>query len=129
MGSNEVFKAGSALAAGVAKRGETCGALLGGLIALGIVTAKEDFGDAGALANSMGLGFRLARLIEKELGSTNCAEIQKSKLGKSYNFADPNQYKEFVADGGYVECPKVVGKVARITGNFIFDYLAKQQNP
>ena len=128
IGDPTSLKGVTPLAAGIAMRGETCGALLGGLIALGIVTASEDFGDEGAMTNSISLGFRLTRRIEKEFGSTKCTEIQKSKLGKSYSLADPNQYQEFIAAGGYVECPKVVGKVARITADFIHDYLAKQKN-
>jgi C_GCAxxG_C_C family probable redox protein len=128
IGDRTSLKGVTPLAAGVAMRGETCGALLGGVIALGIVTASEDFGDEGAMTNSISLGFRLTRRIEKEFGSTKCTEIQESKLGKSYSLADPNQYQEFIAAGGYVECPKVVGKVARITADFILDYLAKQKN-
>jgi C_GCAxxG_C_C family probable redox protein len=128
IGDPTSLKGVTPLAAGVAMRGETCGALLGGLVALGIVTASEDFGDEGAMTNSISLGFRLTRRIEKEFGSTKCTEIQKSKLGKSYSLADPNQYQEFIAASGYVECPKVVGKVARITADFIHDYLAKQKN-
>ncbi|MBW1703390.1 MAG: C_GCAxxG_C_C family protein, partial [Deltaproteobacteria bacterium] len=42
LGDDASLKASTTLAAGVAMRGETCGALLGGLLAVGIVTASEE---------------------------------------------------------------------------------------
>jgi hypothetical protein len=45
VGSKEVFKAGSALAAGVAKRGETCGALTGAIMAMGTIIDQERLED------------------------------------------------------------------------------------
>jgi len=43
-------------------------------------------------------------------------------LGRFYSLADPEQYEEFIEAGGYRECPKVVGKIARMTAEFILDY-------
>jgi C_GCAxxG_C_C family probable redox protein len=128
LGDGPSLKASTPLAAGVAMRGETCGALLGGLLAVGIVTAKEDLKDSNALNNSLAAGFRLARKVEKEFGTTNCTKIQTNRLGRFYSLADPEQYKAFIEAGGYVECPKVVGKIARMTAEFILDYLDKKEN-
>lgn len=122
LGDDASLKASTPLAAGVAMRGETCGALLGGLLAVGIVTASEDLKDVNALTNSLASGFRLARIVEKEFGTTNCTKIQTDKLGRFYSLADPEQYKAFIEAGGYRECPKVVGKIARMTAEFILDY-------
>jgi hypothetical protein len=41
-----VLKASTALAAGVARRGETCGALTGAIMAVGLVTGGERLDDA-----------------------------------------------------------------------------------
>ena len=122
LGDEASLKASTVLAAGVAMRGETCGALLGGLLAVGIATASEDLKDVNALTNSLAAGFRLARKVEKEFGTTNCTKIQTDRLGKFYSLADPEQYKAFIEAGGYRECPKVVGKIARMTAEFILDY-------
>jgi C_GCAxxG_C_C family probable redox protein len=127
LGDGPSLKASTPLAAGVAMRGETCGALIGGLLAVGIVTAHEDLKDSDALNNSLAAGFRLARKVEKEFGTTSCTKIQTDVLGKFYSLADPEQYKAFIEAGGYVECPKVVGKIARITAEFILDYLEKMK--
>ncbi len=126
LGDGATLQASTPLAAGVAMRGETCGALLGGLLAVGIVTAKEDLQDSNALINSLGAGFRLARKAEKEFGTTNCTKIQTDRLGRFYSLADPEQYKAFIEAGGYVECPKVVAKIARMTAEFILDYQEKK---
>jgi C_GCAxxG_C_C family probable redox protein len=122
------LKASTPLAAGVAMRGETCGALIGGLLAVGIITAQEDLKDSNALNTSLAAGFRLARKVEKEFGTTNCTTIQTERLGRFYSLADPEQYKAFIEAGGYVECPKVVGKIARMTAEFIMDYLDKKKD-
>ena len=128
LGDCETLKASTPLAAGVAMRGETCGALLGGLLAVGIVTAKEDLEDSNALTNSLAAGFRLARKVEKEFGTTNCAKIMTEKLGQFYSLADPEQYKAFIDAGGYVECPQVVAKIARMTAEFILDYKQREKD-
>jgi hypothetical protein len=107
-------------------RGETCGALLAGLLAIGMVTASEDLKDTNALTNSLVSGFRLAKKFEIEFGTTNCTKLQTEKLGRFYSLADPEQYEAFIAAGGYRECPKVVGKTARMTAEFILDYQDKK---
>jgi len=126
LGDESSLKASTPLAAGVAMRGETCGALLAGLLAVGMVTANEDLKDTDALTDSLISGFRLAKKFEMEFGTTTCAKLQTDKLGKFYSLADPEQYKAFVAAGGYRECPKVVGKTARMTAEFILDYQDKK---
>jgi len=125
LGGEASLKASTTLAAGVAMRGETCGALLGGLLAVGMATASGDLSDVDALTYSLAAGFRLARNVEKEFGTTNCTKIQTDKLGKFYSLADPEQYKAFIEAGGYSECPKVVGRIARMTAEFILDYREK----
>jgi hypothetical protein len=42
-------------------------------------------------------------------------------LGKSYNLAKPEEYKEFEKAGGYDTCSKVVGKCARLAAKTIFE--------
>lgn len=125
IGDTLSLKASTPLAAGVALRGETCGAILGGLLAIGMVTAGEDLEDTGALTNSLASGFRFARKVEKELGTTNCTKIQTDRLGRFYSLADPEQYEAFIRAGGYDTCSEVVGKVARMAAEFILDYREK----
>ncbi len=126
LGDGSNLKASTPLAAGVALRGETCGALLAGLLAMGIAIASEDLKDTDAHRNCLAAGFRLAGKVEKEFGTTNCTKIQTEKLGQYYSLGDPEQYKGFVEAGGYIECSKVCGKIARMTAEFILDYKDKE---
>jgi C_GCAxxG_C_C family probable redox protein len=118
-GDENSVKAATPLAGGTAMRGETCGAVLGGMLAVGMETASDDMADEGALIKSLAAGFRLAKRVEKEFGTISCREIQTGRLGRYYNFADPKQYKDFIEAGGYRECPKVSGKIARIAAEII----------
>jgi len=98
------------------------------LLAVGAATASDELDDAETLTNSLAAGFRFVRRVEKELGSTICTKIQTDRLGKFYSIADPEQYQAFIDAGGYVECPKVVGKIARMAAEFILDYKEKMKN-
>lgn len=128
LGDARTLRASTPLAAGIAMRGETCGALVGGMLALGMVTADDDLEDPAALTRSLAAGFRLARAVEKEIGSTSCTRIQTDRLGRFYSLADPEQYRAFIEAGGYIECPKVVGRIARITAAFILEYRKKKRS-
>ena len=126
LGDDESFKASTPMAAGVAMRGETCGALIGGLMAVGLAFASESMDDADALINALAAGFRLARKVEKAFGTTNCTKIQTDQLGRFYSLADPKQYQAFIEAGGYVKCSKVCGKIARMTAEFILEQRDKE---
>ena len=121
LGDDATLKASTPLAAGVALRGETCGALLGGLLAVGMATASVDLEDADTLRDSLMVGYGLTDSVEKEFGTTNCTKIQTDKLGKFHFLADPEQYEAFIKAGGYVECSKVAGKIARMAAECILD--------
>lgn len=120
LGDSLAFKASIPLAGGVGMRGETCGAMIAGLLALGIALGKEDIKDEDWM-ESLRAGYRLCRRFEKEIGSTSCREIQRARLGRAFNLADPKDYEEFAKAGGYVECPKVVGKAARLAAEMIIE--------
>ena len=51
--NGNVFKSASALAAGVARGGETCGALTGGVMAIGLLVGREKIEDRAQLRASI----------------------------------------------------------------------------
>jgi len=114
-------KAATPLAAGIAMMGETCGALLGALMAIGLATAGDRLDDEAAFMLSMVSGYRFYRRFEREFGSAVCRDIQKARLGRSFNFADPEEYEAFQKAGAYEECPKVAARAARMAGEFILE--------
>jgi len=121
LSDGSAVRAATPLAAGIAMMGETCGALLGALMAIGLATAGEQMGDEAAFLTSMVSGYRFYRRFEGEFGSAFCRDIQKERLGRSFNFAEPEQYEAFQKAGGYEECPKVAARAARLAGEFILE--------
>jgi len=124
IGDALTFKSVSALAAGVALMGDSCGALLGGIIALGLVNGRDNLADFQALQDSMGPARKLYRWFQSEYGSTLCRDIQTSLFGKFFNIADMKEYEEAQKLGLYDAsrgCPVVVAKIARKTAELLLD--------
>jgi len=122
IGNESTFMAGTNLAAGVARSGETCGALTGLLMALGIVSGRKRIDDVDAYQASMKLAIEARESFHERVGNSICAEIQKSLLGRSYEMTDAEERDRFHNDGGHNrdKCPDVCGKAAVIAAEIIF---------
>ncbi|MFW6125824.1 MAG: C-GCAxxG-C-C family protein, partial [Chloroflexota bacterium] len=70
---------------GIALRGETCGAVVGCLMALGLVYGRDRLDDWDGYIRSLRPGRKFCRSFEKELGSTMCGDILESVFGRRYN--------------------------------------------
>ena len=101
--------------------GDSCGALTAGIMALGIVCGRENIENFSELQASLAPARRLYRRFQKEFGSGLCRDIQTSRLGRFFNIADAKEYEEFERAGGYRECPKVVGKAARLAAEILLE--------
>ena len=123
VGSKEVFKAGSALAGGVARRGETCGALTGAIMAIGSLVGRERLEDREQLKASMEPAERVYALFKEKVGHTLCSEIHKVRYGKVYRLFVPEEMEAFHNMGGHDRkgCPEVCGMAARIAAEVILD--------
>ena len=121
LGNSQVALASTPLAGGIALTGDTCGALLGGLLAVGLAVADEDVENSQAFLDTMGSGFRFLRRFRKEFGATTCRDLQTARLGAYYSMASPEEYEEFVKAGGYDVCSQLVGKASRLAAEFILE--------
>jgi C_GCAxxG_C_C family probable redox protein len=121
LANGEVARASAPLAGGIALSGNTCGALLGGMLAVGLCVADENLENGQAFLDTMGASFRLMRRFQKEFGATTCRELQIDRLGAYYNMASPDEYKEFVKAGGYDVCSTLVGKASRLAAEFLLE--------
>jgi C_GCAxxG_C_C family probable redox protein len=130
VGSQEVFKAGSALAGGVASRGETCGALTGAIMAIGSLVGRERLEDTEQLTNSMEPASRIYTLFKEKIGHTLCAEIHKIRYGRVYRLFVPVEREAFHNAGGHSKkgCPEICGIAARIAAGVILE-LVPQSRP
>lgn len=114
------------LAGGVAYRGETCGALLGALMALGLAMGRERMEDTGqyrrAMVPAMEVGRRFQQELQAQFGfsapleTTLCREIHARIYGRAFNLVDPAEYQAFLAAGGHSShgCPKVCAVAAQV---------------
>lgn len=108
---------------GIAERGETCGAVIGSLMALGLIYGRgEDrLNDWEAYRDSLIPTGKFCKLFEDEYGSTMCSDIQKVKYGRCFHLKDPKDLAAFQAAGATEECSAVVRKAVQIAAEIILD--------
>jgi C_GCAxxG_C_C family probable redox protein len=124
LGGQESFKAASALAGGIARMGNTCGALVGGLMAISLAFGRDQLEDGATsqgYARAMDLGGELCKRFEAALGSTQCRDIQRSLFGRSFDLRDPRERQEFRKAGSYDKCPQVVQRAAELAARVILE--------
>jgi len=115
-----VSMASSPFAAGMALTGNNCGALIGGLMVLGLLYGRKDVteGMPGILA-----GIRPMRKLVRYFGETyqnlNCREITGTDL------ADPEKATAYFDAGGLKKCATMMADVAGFVGDMIWEDRAK----
>jgi len=126
-----VFKAASALSAGMCVTGEgPCGALSGGLLALGYYHGRdrEHFAELVLSREAASLGRAFRQRFIDEYGSYICWDIQKKVFGRSFNLLDKEDRAAFEAAGGHDQkCPEVVGKAARWLTEILLEEREKEK--
>ena len=106
---------------GIALRGETCGAVVGCLMALSLVYGRERLDDWEGYIRSLRPGRKFCRGFEKELGSTMCGDILESIFGRRYNLADPVEAAEWQKANAEGKCSAVVATAVRIAAEIIIE--------
>lgn len=119
LGDGESLKASTALAGGIARMGETCGALIGGMMAIGLVLGREELEDIQAYRDTMSASYDLHYRFKEETGATFCHDIQKSLLGRSFDFKKAEDAEEWYKAGGLEKCPMVCAIAARIAADIV----------
>jgi C_GCAxxG_C_C family probable redox protein len=121
IGDEASFMAGTSLAGGVARHGETCGALTGAIMAIGLVAGRKSIEYVDAYQSCMELAYEVREKFLDRVGHTLCAEIHKILLGRSYRMYNEEDRQRFHDDGGHERtgCPGVCGKAAGIAAEII----------
>ncbi len=125
LGNTQTLKAATAMP-GIALRGETCGAVIGSIMALGLAFGREKPGDFEAELKTTKAARRLCKLFEQEFGGCNCRDVQHHIYGRSFNLIDPNDQVEFVKAGAEKKCRAPAQKAAHIAGELILDGQGKK---
>jgi len=118
MRDDSVFKAASGLVGGIGLMDDTCGALLGACLMLGLKhgRGREEIDNMEKLASSSEPVGKLYKWFEKEFGSVTCCEV-RTRLhgGVFYDLKVPQQYDLAMADGHLEKCADLTGKTAAKT--------------
>jgi len=132
IGGDQTFKAAHALAGGTSLSSKgTCGALLGGMLALSSLVGRTYPEFQEGKRNR--LVFKYSKLLYdrfvQEYGSPLCCDVQTKLFGRSYNLLDKQEYEAFEQAGAHVDkCPSVAGNAARWTAEIILDQLKKKES-
>ena len=106
---------------GIALRGETCGAVIGSLMALGLVYGRdrEQLDDWSSYIRSLPFARRFCRSFEAEYGSTMCGDIVEKQFGRRFNLADPAESLEWLGEGAVEKCGAVITTAVGIAAEII----------
>ena len=119
LGNMEIIKALSPFP-GFGSTGRICGAVTGGLIALGLYFGSEDMQNYEGTGATMTAARKFLPRFEEKLSSLQCAEIQEWVFGR---FMDPRASQEnleaFIKAKGYEKCTLPAGEGARLAAEII----------
>jgi len=116
IGSIELYKAASAMGAGVAGNGEICGALLAGILCIGVIygrdskekltTYSEKYQDARDRAGSLSDKYRA------EFGSLRCCDVLEKLHGRLFNLRKSEDREAFSVPEIHDKCAFITCKKA-----------------
>jgi len=110
----QAYRIGAAFGAGMARRGEVCGAVTGALMVIGLQAGNVEAQDTDAKMNAYRLGEEFMQAFEARHGSIHCREL----LG--YTLSDPEGYQLARQQGLFESlCPKLVQDSADILADLL----------
>jgi C_GCAxxG_C_C family probable redox protein len=129
LGNMEIIRALSPFP-GFGVTGWTCGAVSGGLIALGLYFGSDDLLDYEGTGATMTAARRFMPRFEEELGSVLCPKIQEDVIFGRY--MDPRASEEnmeaFKREKGYEKCSLPAGIGARLAAQIIIESMAEEKS-
>ncbi|MEO5338127.1 MAG: C-GCAxxG-C-C family protein [Magnetospirillum sp. WYHS-4] len=112
--SDDLIKASHGLSGGGGLMGAgACGALTGGLVALGTRKGRDaDKLDKGRGMANFQAGRQLVDRFVAEFGGITCGDLQKRFTGRTWDFWKPEEYKGFT-EARRDECARATGLVTK----------------
>ena len=119
------IQSADALAGGCALSTQgTCGALSGGLLAIGSIVGRtyKDFSKGESRRRVFQYAKKLYDKFTEEYDSPLCKDVQKKIFGRSFILLDAKDYAKFEKAGGHVDkCPSVSANAARWAAEIILE--------
>ncbi len=108
---------------GIAERGETCGAVTGPLMAMGMIYGRDihHLDNWEAYQASLIPTGKFCEKFEKEFGTTLCSEVQKVKFGRCFRLTDPGELEDFQNAGATEHCSEVVKSAVHMAAEIILE--------
>jgi C_GCAxxG_C_C family probable redox protein len=129
LGNMEIIRALSPFP-GFGVTGWICGAVSGGLIALGLYFGSDDLLDYEGTGATMTAARRFMPRFEEELGSVLCPKIQEDVIFGRY--MDPRASEEnmdaFKREKGYEKCSLPAGVGARLAAQIIIESMEEEKS-
>ncbi len=117
-----LFMAASPFAAGMSMTGNNCGALIGGLMVLGVFFGRQRMSDGmEGIIEGIRPARRLVRYFQGANGSLQCRDITRTDL------ADPVKADAYFAEGGLDLCAGITGDVAGFVAELLYDEKTKRE--
>lgn len=122
LSGEQIFKALTPMP-GIAERGETCGAVTGPLMAMGLIYGRDlhHMDDWDTYQSSLIPTGHFCDQFEKEFGTTLCHQVQEGKFGRCYRLTHPAELQEFQNAGATDKCSEVVRSAVHMAAEIILD--------
>jgi C_GCAxxG_C_C family probable redox protein len=112
---------------GIGHTGETCGAITGPLLAIGLAVGPDDPTDAEQAMKAGAAAHHFCAAVSGEFGSTRCSEIIERFYGKRVDFTDPEQVQAYIAAGGEAHCLSVIQAAVTVAKGVIDESTGKER--
>ncbi len=111
--NDDLIKAMTPFGGGLGGHGEVCGAVIGGLAAIGLLFGRDKAGEDDMKMWKYSREFM--KRFEKEIagGTILCRDIAQT------NWLDPAQVKEYGQGEKFLKCRTLTGKTAELIGELI----------
>ncbi len=127
-GGSELLKAATFFP-GLMSRRETCGAILGGLMAMGLAFGRDKLFDPAwstpeaneEMFRYRQKVYRYCEAFKEAFGSTQCGVIRPLMMGRDYDTMKPEDRAQFLADGGKKKCRVPCETAARIAAEIMLE--------
>ena len=124
LGNKETFRAATGFAGGVGRSGEACGALLGGVMAIGLAYGRNGF-ETGKVAmvqpeflEAVLRSNRLCERFKEKFGSLRCSDVKAFVRGDGYK--PVTRYNTIESFEDHAKCADVTRPAARLAAEIIF---------
>jgi C_GCAxxG_C_C family probable redox protein len=127
---DNILKAASGLHGGIGGMQDTCGALLGASMMLGLKygQSREELDNPDESGSSTIQVGKLYKWFEKEFGTVKCREIStRFAGGVHYDLNIPWQSELAREAGMYEKCDELAGKIAARTAEMLWDTMEAEK--